>query len=90
MDVLFLCCIFPLLLSAIKADIGLSLEFDKDTGPGYKVYVGDKEWLRSGIFKIRHEGEWWSSESPDKYSLQPTDNSEERGTDSIGDFFKRK
>lgn len=81
--------VFLSLLSAICAEKDFSVKFDSSS-PDFKVHVGDREWLRSGILRIRHGGQWWSSESKDKYSLLLSDESEEDGTDSIGAFFKRR
>lgn len=77
------------LLHLATADQTFSVQFDSES-PDFKVYVGEKEWLRSGILRIRNGGEWWSAESEDKYSLKLCNESEEDGTDSIGVFFKRK
>lgn len=77
------------LLCLTTAEQDFSVRFDSEYA-GFQVYIGAKEWLRSGIFRIRYGGEWWSSESLDKNSLKLSDSSEENGADSIGVFFKRK
>ena len=81
--------VFFSFLPAILAEKNVSVRFELES-PNFKVYVDDNEWLRSGIFKIRYGGKWWSSESKDKYSLMLSDNTEEDGADSIGAFFKRR
>lgn len=81
--------VFLSLLSAASAEKNFEVKFDSES-TDFKVYVGAKEWLRSGIFRIRHGGEWWSSESQDKYALVLSGSIEEDGTDSIGAFFKRR
>lgn len=80
---------FFLLLCVTTGEQDFSVKFDSEY-PDFKVYVGAKEFLRSGILRIRHGGQWWSSESVDKYSLKLSDNSDEDGADSIGVFLKQK
>ena len=81
--------VFFSLLPVILAEKDVSVRFESES-PSFKVYVDDNEWLRSGIFKIRYGGKWWSSESVDEYSLVLSDHAEEAGADSIGAFYKQR
>ena len=84
-----------LVLSAIGAAPAaggpiITTKFDPEY-PDFKIYVGEEQWFRSGEFKLRHDGRWWSTASKSNYSLMLSKSvEEEHGTDAIGEFFKRR
>lgn len=79
---------FFILFSETIAD-QIKIQFAEE-GCEFNVSVGSNYWLRSGVFRLRHEGQWWSSDSTDKNSLKLTDTDAEEGSDSIGTFWKHK
>lgn len=82
-----LVCFFFILFSETFADI--KVQFAEE-GFDFKLSVGGKDWLRSGVFRLRHESQWWSSDSTDKNSLRLIDEDTEEGSDSIGSFMKHR
>ena len=84
-----LVCIFFILFSKTIAD-QIKVQFAED-GCEFRISVGGKNWLRSGVFRLRHDGKWWSSDSSDKNSLRLVDEDDkEEGSDSTGKFSKHR
>ena len=57
-----------------------------DDSGGFKVMLSGVEWLRSGPVGIRDGGQWWASDSKDKYLLKVEKHLTDKGEDVFGSF----